>query len=284
MKTQLHGIIITAILFLGVMLTGCPSGTQKNKENDIRFTTQKVDETYHLMNNPDYPNCNLQLSFTFPNKYSNPDILGKIQKCFVSSYFGDVYENFTPEEAVKKYTEDYLEMYKELEEEYADELKNADKTAVGSWYSYYESSSNEIVYNMDGLLSFVVSFENYTGGAHGEHAVTNRVINLETGEFLKEEDLFIDNFENNLAQILIDNIAEQNELGDSRELENVGYFSVDEIYPNGNFYIDEEGITYTFNEYEIAAYVVGITHVKVPYAKIKHLLRKESPVYNLIEG
>ncbi len=283
MKTQLYGSI-AGILFLATILTGCQTGTKKNTENDIRFNTLKVDETYHLMNNPDYPNCNLQLSFTYANKYDNSKVLEKIQKLFVSSYFGEAYEEYNPEEAVKQYTEDYLAMYKELEEYYTDELKNADETAVGSWYSYYETSSNEVVFNMDGLLCQVVSFESYTGGAHGEHSVINKVINLESGEYVTEEEVFVDNFESSLAQILIDKIAEKNELTDSKELENIGYFSIDEIYPNGNFYVDEEGITYTFNEYEIAAYVVGITQVKVPYIKIKHLLRKESPIYKLVEN
>ena len=67
-----------------------------------------------------------------------------------------------------------------------------------------------------------------------------------------------------LAQILIDHIAKQNKVENPKDLENIGFFSVEEIFPNGNFLVDEDGITYTFNEYEIAAYVVRETNVFLP--------------------
>ena len=48
------------------------------------------------------------------------------------SYFGDGYENLSPEEATAKYTEDYLNNYKDLEDEYKAEVAKADETPVGS--------------------------------------------------------------------------------------------------------------------------------------------------------
>ena len=63
----------------------------------------------------------------------------------------------------------------------------------------------------------------------------------------------MDNYQDNLARILVDQIAKQNNVSDAKELENIGFFSVDEIFPDRNFLVDETGITYSFNEYEIAA-------------------------------
>ena len=85
----------------------------------------------------------------------------------------------------------------------------------------------------------------------------------------------------NNAQILIDHIAKQNKVENPKDLENIGFFSVEEIFPNGNFLVDGDGITYTFNEYEIAAYVVRETNVFLPYAEIQYLLKKDSPIYQL---
>ena len=82
---------------------------------------------------------------------------------------------------------------------------------------------------------------------------------------------------------MVDQIAKQNNVANNKELENIGFFSIDEIFPNGNFMVDETGITYSFNEYEIAAYVVGATHVQLPYKEIRHLLRDDSPISSLID-
>ncbi|MCC8142706.1 MAG: DUF3298 and DUF4163 domain-containing protein, partial [Tannerellaceae bacterium] len=237
----------------------------------------------HMMNNQENPNCNLQLSFTYPVRYENSEILHKIQKEFIRTYFGDNYEEYAPEEAVVHYTvvhytDDYLQAYQELETDFQTEIEKDRNAPVSAWFSYYEMSSNQIAFNHDHIISYTVNFENYTGGAHGAHSYTNHVIDLRTGDRITEEDIFIENFQDTLAQILVDKIAEQNNVENPNDLENIGYFSVEEIYPNNNFLIDENGITYTFNEYEIAAYVIGATNVYLSYDEVRHLLRKNSPV------
>ncbi|WP_418543509.1 DUF3298 domain-containing protein [Parabacteroides goldsteinii] len=280
MKTQLCQKLVVLFL-ISVFVSGCNIGTKKTTDNDVTFDSISVDKTYHLLENLENPNCNLQINFTYPAKYDNKDILKKIQQQFVYSYFGDGYENLSPEEATAKYTEDYLNNYKDLEDEYKAEVAKADETPVGAWFSYFEMSSDDIAYNKNDILSYTVNFENYTGGAHGAHSFTNHVIDMKTGNLIKEDDIFIEGFQEDLAQILIDRIAKQNTVENPKELENIGFFSIDEIFPNGNFLIDDNGITYTFNEYEIAAYVVGATNVHLPYEEIQYLLKKESPIAHL---
>lgn len=282
MKTQLCNSVLVLIL-LSMFVTGCDTGTKSITENNIKFDSLQVDKIYHLLDNPENPNCNLQLNFTFPVKMAEKENLKKVQQLFVSSYFGENYADLSPQEAVARYTEDYLNAYKELETDYKAEVAKKDETPVGAWFSYYEMSSNDLTYNGNDLISYTVNFENYTGGAHGAHSFTNHVVNLKTGKFVTEEDIFIENYQDDLAQVLIDRIAKQNNVDNPKDLENIGFFSVEEIFPNGNFLVDENGITYTFNEYEIAAYVVGATQVFLPYEEIQYLLKKESPISNLFD-
>lgn len=277
MSTQMCKSIL-ALILLGLFIGSCNTGTKKVADNDIQFDSIQVDKTYHLLDNPDNPNCNLQLSFTFPAKYTDNEILKKIQQQFVYSYFGETYENLSPQEAVAKYTEDYLKNYKDLEPEFKTELEKKDERPVGAWFSYYEMSSDKIEYNQNDILSYTIKFENYTGGAHGSHSYNNHVINLKNGNVLTEEDIFVENYQDQLAQIIIDKIAALHKVENPKDLENIGFFSVEEIFPNGNFLVDGKGITYTFNEYEIAAYVVGATNVFLPYEEIQILLKKDSPI------
>ena len=149
MKTQLCQKLV-ALFLISIIVSGCNTGTKKTADNDITFDSINVDKTYHLLENPENPNCNLQINFTYPAKYDDKEILKKIQQQFVSAYFGDSYEKLSPEEAVAKYTEDYLNNYKDLEGEYKEEVAKADETPVGAWFSYYEMSTNDIVYNQIG--------------------------------------------------------------------------------------------------------------------------------------
>lgn len=282
METQFCKSII-AIFIISILTAGCNTGTRKVAENDVAFDSISVEKSYHLLDNPSNPNCNLQIKFVFPAKYADSEILKRIQEQFVAAYFGENYEGLTPKEAVAKYTEDYLAMYKELEPDYEAELGKADEQPVGAWYSYYEMSSDNVSYNRNDLISYTVNFENYTGGAHGAHTYNNHVLDLKTGIPLTEQDIFVENYQDSLAKMLVDQIAKENNVSDPKELENIGFFSVDEIFPNNNFLIDETGITYTFNEYEIAAYVVGAINVQLSYKELQFLLKKDSPISCLVD-
>ena len=83
-----------------------------------------------MLDNPDNPNCNLEIKFVYPRKYSDKEVLKNLQRQFVSSYFGENYEQLSPEEAVRKYTDDYLAAYKDLEEDYKAEVAKSDETPV----------------------------------------------------------------------------------------------------------------------------------------------------------
>lgn len=275
-----------AFLLLATMMIGCDQKAGKSVENPVSFDSIMVDQTYHLLNNDSNPNCNLQIKFIFPVKYKDRAILNNMRQLFVEDYFGEDYAKLSPEEAVKKYTDDYMEAYKDLEQDYKADVERSRKAGdqVGAWYSYYETSSNEITFNQNDILAFTNYLENYTGGAHGAHAVNNHVINLKTGKPVTEQEIFVDDYQDTLAKLLVNRIAQQNKVENPKELENAGYFSVDEIYPNGNFLVDNEGITYTFNEYEIAAYVVGQTRVFLPYEELQLILRPESPISPLIKN
>ena len=284
MTTKLHARIVLFLLALA-LAAGCTDTNKKNKANAVTFDSIQVDETYHLLRNDSNPNCNLQIKFIFPAKYNDPEVLKNIRRIFVETYFGEEFAGLSPEEAVKKYTDEYITAYKDLEQDFSDDLKKSQASGeqVGAWYSYYENSADEIGFNGNDILSYTVYVENYTGGAHGAHASNNHVINLETGKLITERDIFVDDYQDTLAALLVNKIAEENKVNDPKDLENAGFFSVEEIYPNNNFLVDEAGITYTFNEYEIAAYVVGQTQVFLSYPELQMILRKDSPISHLID-
>ena len=99
MRTHLRESML-ALLLIGILATGCDTGTKKASENSITFDSISVEKTYHLLDNPDNPNCNLEIKFVYPRKYSDKEVLKNLQRQFVSSYFGENYEQLSPEEAV----------------------------------------------------------------------------------------------------------------------------------------------------------------------------------------
>ena len=275
-------------LFLTIIAfaTSCSLKNGSNEANPVTFDSISVDRSCHLFDIDENPACSLKLNFIYPDKYADAAILKMIQSAFVTQYFGDEFADLSPQQAIKKYEEEYIKNYKTLEPDYLAEVDRAKKNnhSVGSWFNYYETSYNEILFNKQDIISTSVYFENYTGGAHGAHALKNHVVDLNTGNTVTEAMIFVEDYQDILTQLIIATIAKDKQAKDIKELENMGYFSIDEVYPNNNFWVNDKGITYTYNEYEIAAYVVGRTHVFIPYSELKLILKPESPISALINN
>ena len=270
----------TFLFSLSGLLIGCNTESKMFSENDIQFDSLFVEKTFLFFDEDTSPTCSLQINFVYPVNFSNKDILKQIQLQFVSDFFGDQYAGLTPNEAAENYTDNFIQTCKEVENDFKTELENHDMNIEEMWYVIEESTTNRIIFNCNDLISFVVSKAYYFGGAHGGHNYENRVIDLKTGRRITEDAIFADDYQDDLTKIIIDAIALSNNV-EIAELENIGFFNLDEIYPNNNFYADETGLTYIYNEYEIAAYVVGAVSVQIPYEKIRHLFRRESPVSDL---
>ena len=123
MTTQLQAKFIVLISLL--LLVGCNNTPKKADSNKVTFDSIKVDKSYHLLDNPENPNCNLQINFTYPIQVDNKQQLKNIQRLFIQSYFGDSYIDYSPQEAVEKYTENYLTNYKALEADFKSEAEKA---------------------------------------------------------------------------------------------------------------------------------------------------------------
>jgi Protein of unknown function (DUF3298). len=270
-------LMLTGLFYL-LLLPSCDS-KKIPEENQVSFDSIKIAETYHLFNDSTKPNCNLSINFTFPIQYKDPEVLKAIQNIFVKGYFGDIYDQKTPQEAVKFYKEEYLNNYKNLENNYEEELqfRGLEEDDNPAYFSYYENSSNSIVFNKANILTFTVDYNDYTGGAHGSHILSAFVIDLESGVLLTEEDIFYENSIDKISQLLLFKIMKENEVDSIKDLEYLGY-DINAIIPNNNFVADEKGLTYYFNQYEIAPYVLGTIKVFLPYEEIGLYMQKEGPL------
>ena len=60
------------------------------------------------------------------------------------------------------------------------------------------------------------------------------------------------------------------------------YGMTDDLAPTENFYLTPEGITFHYNVYEIAPYVMGAIQISLPYQIMEHLLSADSSILSEI--
>ena len=103
-------------------------------------------------------------------------------------------------------------------------------------------------------LSFFCSDYSYTGGAHGSTQIVAGTIDRASGRILKLSD--VPAFANRevLQKKLYDAVVAK--IGKDA-LQN-------EVKPHDNFYLDDDGWHFVFNEYEVACYAAGAIEVVIP--------------------
>jgi hypothetical protein len=101
---------------------------------------------------------------------------------------------------------------------------------------------------------------------------------LKTSSLLTEDSIFNEGYEKMLNIIFKDKLLEANAVETIDQLENLGYFGIEEIMPNNNFLVDDKGITYTFNKGEYSALQLDEINIFIPYEEITDILKENAPI------
>lgn len=298
MKKNTVKIVLVALVC--IIAVGCNNNRQDNsliaKENQVKFDTLIVEKRHFLNNDTTNPSCNLDVQFVYPIESSRID-LKRLQQLFVRSTLGRMYEDKAPEEALEEYVSNFVRNYEadalvfhteltelenhptlipqNLDEVHENELQSND------FYTYYESLSNAVHFNQSNLLSFQVNQSNNKGGAATYNSYSNFVINLKDNSIISENDIFVPGYDVAMQQLFANSLMQQNNVSNISDLEDLGYFGIEEIRPNRNFLIDDKGVTYTFNKGEYSAYPLSAPKVFISFSDLRMLLKENTLVSKL---
>lgn len=272
---------IIYLLLISLIFASC-TGIKKKGVNVVAFDSIVMQEKIKLLpNKPDsLPYATLDIKFIYPKTFNSKEQLQKLQSVFYENVLGEKCANAsTPDSAVATYVKNYINLYRESTADYNEMLLESGEDNVPHYiYMHTRSVYNIIEYKNENLLNFSVISDEYLGGAHGYYSQHNVIVNLNTLEEIQEADIFVSDYKEPLAQVikqkLLKSLRKENK-GESDELLKQYFFDFDKISPNNNFLMDDKGLYYTYNFYEIAPYASGMFYAFVPYSEITHLLNLE---------
>ena len=146
-------------------------------------------------------------------------------------------------------------------------------------FPYHFKKSYSVAYVDQRLLSVESDLSVYDGSPHVYTNRTYKNYELNTGDSLKLDSLFLRG-----GKYYLDSVGEicfrkQTGLGPEADLATAGYFWNDSMFHvNSNFYFTISGICFVYNTYEIASYNVGITKFIIPYEMLKPIIRRRGPL------
>ena len=280
MKKQTVSLLVLLLAASGFFFS-CGNTVNKNAYA-LEFDSIQVNETVHLFGDTAKPACNLILNVAYASQSSDVRLKDSLNAFFLSACFGDKYMAMTPEEAVKKYTEKYVGDYRnDLEPMYKkDEQDKEDEESIGAWYSYYKGIESHVQLCNTLILTYRIDYNEYTGGAHGIYMSTFLNLDLRTLAPIRLDDLFAGDYKEQLTDLLWNQLMADNKVATRQELEDMGYVTTGDLTPTENFYLGKDGITFYYNVYDIAPYVMGPVKITLPYEMMQHLLSDETMALN----
>lgn len=276
MKRQL--IVLLLSILTSVFFFSCKQKTIKTEEKDYA-------KKYFLVSDTSKGSLKVEIQIEIPVGFENKTILDSIRKTIITNLFREEYVSHSNDSIVEQFSNELALDYR---------LNNAPMVSLldsGSVYSF----NNEHILSGFSLLSdkniYAYGIERYVfmGGAHGLETRNYLNFNLKTGKVITENDLFVADYKNKLAELIKKRIIEESreykEEKNSEPILNLEDtdFWTDSIKPNGNFYITDESINYVFNPYEIAPFYLGQTEVRIPFDRLAGLLKPNSPIAYLVE-
>lgn len=227
-------------------------------------------------------------SLTFSIRYAYPvavnapeEVLSKLQRSVCQTVLGEAFLDMRPQQAIEAYAAlkhtEYIQNNLPLLQEWA--IDHEDEPLCETCFNEEliisaAPMTDHLPESADRFLwSYAMDVYEYTGGAHGNRYLLIQNYDLETGDMVNEQDLFIDDYYEPLKTLLLNALIAQTDNAESkRDLRRMGY-SVADVVPNENFYVTQEGITYVYNPYEIAPYAMGCIEIFLPWETVRPLIR-----------
>lgn len=190
------------------------------------------------------------------------------------SLLGSSYVGMEPYEAASAWADSLASEYRESNLELLSILEKDGDQGPSMGMNWTTDKQGKMTGTYKDVISYRTATYTYTGGAHGSTWEANLNFDRKSGKLLEQEDVFAEGFEGQVRKLLMKH------LNDGRDENSQISLLVDEIEPNGNFTIGPEGITFTYNQYEIAAYVFGIIDILIPAEEIKPYLKAGTGFYD----
>lgn len=204
------------------------------------------------------------ISLQFPVEGATEEVLGKMSNTILG--YSKISRELDIDAAVDKYIETRLRSYRETNLPLLEEsAKAGEKLYNLDWDDFVEGY---FVGRWGDVISYRLDTYSFSGGAHGTSGAYCINIDLNTGEIVRDRDVFVEGDEEKMSILISQYLREQ---FPNKEDYNALYNK--NVSPSANYLFKESGIVYVYEEYELGPYYFGCVSVHVPWSKAKALLK-----------
>lgn len=267
---------IISLFVAGCLLLSC----EEQSARQLQFGETTISQKEHLFADESKPACNLSVNLEYVSSASTPGAKDSLNAYLLSAALGNKYSHSTPQEAVEGFAKEYIGHYRnDLEPMIKKDIESQiDNDQLTAWYSYELTIEGKVETYLGELLTYRTHKNEYSGGPHGMYTTEFTNIDLTDLHLLQLDELFLEDYQETLTELLWYQLALDNGVESRDALEEMGYATTGELAPIENFYLSRQGITFYYNVYEIAPYSMGATQITLPFDLLEYILNYDNPI------
>jgi hypothetical protein len=239
---------------------------EKYPEGSVQFNLFRDIAVKKLVNKPKSPQAKIELVLLLPGESSDILLSDSLRRIMERCFFGKNAPSAAPEIMITEMKDVFFENYINSNESIFKD--NPD----GACFNWELSKYMHILNNDQNLLTFYVISYAFTGGAHGLETHDFYSVDLKKGKTILLDDIVKPSSNSELSMLLTNKLKQLLGLSVEQKLTESGYF-VDEVKPNDNFYVTNNGFGFFYNHYELAPYSFGFTDIFMTYDEVKSILK-----------
>lgn len=205
----------------------------------------------------------VSVNLEYPNGGASSEVLKRMTNTILGKSVDS--EEGSIEDAIQKYMDVTVTAYREANLPLYEEMRDEGEEYHGlSWEERLEGYFSG---NWKNIVSYTLTDFSFTGGAHGSTGSDCINFNIKDGSLVSEEQIFKPGYEKTLSELLTSHLSDA-----LPQQEDYDALFVKDIASNGNFRVSDEGIVYTYGEYELGPYYLGKIEVTVPWEEMEEIL------------
>lgn len=233
-------------------------------------------KTEHLEDNSSFMTANgnrctitAEATIDYPSSKTGGGAVDTLQRLF-TRYVLESGDSLTLKEALRQVVANSMHQYDFVAEPVSDDVKmEVEESDDLNVIKYATSTRVTPVYNKNGVVTFervdVVKKNDKVA------SITHRYYSFDvtTQTFIDVSSLFRDDAIADVCQLLRQQLMAQNNVSSNEQLNDLGYFNVENITVTRNFYFDDDGVTWSYLPNELAVEAVGEPKITIPYGDLE---------------
>ena len=275
MKTKYFTLFI--ILSLTALLFSC-SKTGKSSGGDgkpaVTVKSQRLnDSSSFMMSNGERCTIIADATIDYPVKAEDGTPMDSLQKLF-AAYVLESGDSLSLQDAMRQVVTNSMHQYDFMVEPVSQEELAEDEGMAT--LKYATSTRVTPMYNKNGVVTFervdvVKKNDKVTSVTHRYYS-----FDVKTQTFIDLTRLFREDAVADVCQLLKQQLLTQNNATGNEQLNDLGYFNVENISVTRNFYFDDKGVTWSYLPNELAVEAVGEPKIFIPYGDLTDYLCDDS--------